>query len=95
MTEYPIDDEVVAEALSPVKALLLSLVRTVVPVIVGLLIAGAAKIGVDVDSDQLSALIDSVVVGAYYTLGRLLEQHVSPHFGWLLGAPKQPEYIAA
>lgn len=68
-----------------------SLIRTFVPALVGLLIAALAKIGAHVDNDALAALVDAVVVGAYYTAVRQLEARW-PWLGVLLGVAKAPTY---
>jgi hypothetical protein len=73
------------------NALLVSLVRTIVPVLTGLFIATALEIGMDVDSESLSSLLDALVVGSYYALVRFAEQRY-PVVGWVLGLPMQPVY---
>lgn len=71
--------------------LLKSLIRTVVPVVVGLIVSGFAQLGIEVPTAALSGLIDAVFVGAYYALIRVLETK-SPSIGWFLGLPAAPEY---
>lgn len=72
-----------------------SFVRTVVPAMVGLILAGLAKLGIDADlSVAVSALVDAVFVGGYYALVRLLEARW-PFFGVLLGWKAQPSYPPA
>lgn len=73
---------------------LVSLVRTFVPALVGLAIAALTKINADIDSAALTALVDAIVIGAYYTVVRFLEARW-PKFGILLGVPKQPSYPGA
>jgi hypothetical protein len=68
-----------------------SIVRTIVPVIVGLIIAGLARIGLDLAPDQIGVWLDGLVVSGYYAVLRLLESKV-PAFGWLLGLPAPPSY---
>ncbi len=70
---------------------LVSLVRTLVPVFVGLAVAAFAKIDTQVDSGALTVLIDGAIVGAYYWLVRKLEARW-PALGVLLGIPRQPTY---
>ena len=70
---------------------IVSLIRTIVPVIVGLALAGLLKLGIDVDETALATVVDGVIIGAYYALARWLESKW-PNLGWLLGAPKQPTY---
>ena len=68
-----------------------SLVRTVVPAVVGWLIALAAKAQIELDAAELEAVLTPVAIGLYYFVGRLLERRRA-WFGWLLGVPKQPSY---
>jgi len=70
---------------------LVALVRTVVPAVVGLLLAAAAKANIDIDGAALNGVVDALVIGAYYVAVRQLEQRW-PRFGVLLGIPKQPTY---
>jgi hypothetical protein len=74
--------------------LLRSIVRTLVPVVVGLIISTLAQAGIDVDEGALTTFIDSVFVGGYYAIVRLLETQ-SEAFGWLLGLPSPPSYDAS
>ncbi len=68
-----------------------SLVRTVVPVIVGAVVSGLAAIGLDVQGDVLTPAITAVVSAAYYAGVRLLERRFW-RAGHLLGTPGAPEY---
>lgn len=70
---------------------LVALVRTVVPAVVGLLLAAAAKANIDIDGAALNGVVDALVIGVYYVAVRQLEQRW-PRFGVLLGVPKQPTY---
>lgn len=70
---------------------LVALVRTVVPAVVGLLLAAAAKANIDIDGGALNGIVDAVVIGVYYLVARQLEKRW-PKFGVLLGIPKQPTY---
>lgn len=71
---------------------LASLVRTVVPMAVGLLLQWVAKqTGVVVPTDQVAPLIAAGAATAYYALVRLAERKW-PMVGWLLGLPKPPTY---
>lgn len=74
-----------------------SLLRTVVPIIVGAVLTFLVKHGIlDPDTtseaEELTLLLNTVVTGAYYAAVRLLETKVNPSFGWLLGLAKQPGY---
>lgn len=79
------------------KAVWDSVVRTVVPLIVGFALSLWASAGVDPDPEFATALTGALTVafGALYHVAvRLFEQYVSPRFGWLLGLAKQPTYDA-
>lgn len=71
-----------------------SIVRTVVPAVVALLLGWAAKVGLDIDSDLLAGFLTSVILGAYYAVARYLETFVSAKWGWLLGKIGAPLYEA-
>lgn len=64
-----------------------SLVRTVVPIVVGWIIAGAVKAGVSLDPAAVQALVTAI----YYAAVRCAERRW-PTVGWLLGSPSQPTY---
>ena len=70
-----------------------SSVRTVVPAVVGTVLAWLVSHGFDVgvDSGQVSAVLVPAVIGVYYTVIRRLEARW-PRVGWLLGSPKAPSY---
>lgn len=77
------------------KALFDSIVRTVVPIVVGAVIGWAVAQGITLDPEfelSLTAAITAVFQGVYYIGVRLFETYVSPKFGWLLGLAKAPEY---
>lgn len=80
-------------------AILESIVRTVVPLLAGLVITGLITIGWAPDDTQqqnllaqISAVLTVIITALYYAVVRFLETHVSPKFGWLLGLAKQPTY---
>ena len=75
-----------------------SVMRTVVPLVVGWVITALTSLGVDFGSERTTAVVTVVISGAYYTLFRLLE-HASPtggkaekFFGLLLGFVRPPVY---
>lgn len=70
--------------------LLVSLRRTLVPMIVGL-VAGSFLAGY-VNPDALDEVVTGAVTAVYYLIVRLLESKV-PAFGLLLGSRKQPVYL--
>lgn len=69
-----------------------SIIRTVVPAIVGAILTAALKLGLDLDAGAVTSIVQVVVTAAYYAAARLLEQHVGPLWGRLLGAAKPPTY---
>lgn len=81
----------------------ISVVRSVVPMVVGAVVAFAAWAGLDVDSAQVGIVVTAVVGAVYYTLFRLLEDVAdrinNPRLrtvaGWLLGVARPPQYPEA
>lgn len=71
--------------------LLISIRRTLVPIIVGAV--SASFLGSHVDPDALRSVIGGAISATYYTVLRLLELKL-PEVGVLLGAKKQPLYVA-
>lgn len=74
-----------------------SVVRTAVPAIVGALLTWLVGLGVEMDPEfgpALTSLLFAVFAFVYHLGIRLLETHVSPRFGWLLGSAKQPMIYA-
>jgi hypothetical protein len=71
---------------------LASLWRTLVPVLVGTVAAWLAHAGIGVDSAAATAWLGGAFSSAYYALFRVLEAHVSPRWGWLLGLARPPVY---
>lgn len=77
------------------KTLFDSLVRTYVPWLAGVIITFLVSLGVPLDPEVAPALLSLLMLAAsaaYYWIARLLETHVSPKFGWLLGLAKTPAY---
>lgn len=70
-----------------------SYVRTVVPIIVGLVISLGLRAGVNLHG--YAPEITAAVTALYYGLARLLEAKLSPAFGWLLGYASPPKYAPA
>ena len=75
------------------NALAVSLFRTYVPLVVGAIVALAAMIGLDLDSEGVLAAVALVGSGVYYTVVRWLEERVSPKIGYLLGIAEKPVYV--
>lgn len=70
--------------------LLVSLRRTLVPMVVGLV--GGSFLAGFVDPDALEKVVTGAVTAVYYLAVRLLESKM-PVFGLLLGSKKQPVYL--
>ncbi len=68
-----------------------SIRRTVIPLVVGWLLAQAARYGFTIPEDALVGIIEPLFAGAYYVAVRWLEMKF-PKLGVLLGALKQPHY---
>lgn len=78
-------------------ALFASIVRTVVPIIVGGIAGWAASINLTLDSEfgvLASTALTGLFTAIYYAGARLLETYVTPKFGWLLGLAKAPVVYA-
>lgn len=71
--------------------LILSLRRTLVPIVVGFLLAQATRAGFDIPADQLTGVIEALMTGIYYTVVRFVELKF-PQAGIMLGAMKTPTY---
>lgn len=71
-----------------------SILRTVVPLIVGFVVSLLVRLGLDdaVDTAALTELVMLVVTAGYYAAVRALERYVDPRIGWLLGYAAQPKY---
>ena len=69
-----------------------SLVRTVVPLVVGFLITQALRLGWHLDEATATDAVTAVLSAAYYALARLLETKLGPRWGWLLGYASAPLY---
>jgi hypothetical protein len=71
----------------------LSLRRTLVPVIVGLVLAQAARANMTLPAEHVQGVVEAVFIMAYYALVRAVERYI-PEAGVLLGAFIQPRYTA-
>ena len=83
--------------ITPLSALWISFVRTIVPLIVGIVLGWFTSRGIPVDQEfeaALTAALSLAFAAVHYLVARLLETHVAPRFGWLLGTPKVPVYVA-
>jgi hypothetical protein len=74
----------------------ISVVRSIVPAAVTAVVGWLAQWGITVDSTGIGGLEAALFAfgySAYYGAVRLLEIHVKPWFGWLLGHPAKPKYV--
>ncbi|WP_405868151.1 hypothetical protein OG407_49785 [Streptomyces sp. NBC_01515] len=77
-----------------------SFMRTVVPIVAGLVLTLLVRIGVTFDSASVASVVTAVLTGAYYTVFRLLEalavkirnKPLATVAGILLGWATPPEY---
>ncbi|KAB2344895.1 hypothetical protein [Actinomadura rudentiformis] len=75
-----------------------SIVRTLVPLIVGALLGWAARIGLDLPSGAVTEIVTVSVTFAYYTAARLIETQWPAIGRWLLAAGitgQSPVYVPA
>jgi hypothetical protein len=80
--------------------LFVSFMRTVVPLVAGLVLTQLTRIGVHLDSAWVASVVTTVLSGAYYTVFRLLEQLAAKIqyrplaivAGMLLGWATPPDY---
>jgi hypothetical protein len=77
-----------------------SLMRTLVPVVAGLVLGLAARVGLDLDDGMVTTYVTAALTAGYYTLWRALEE-LAGRLGWeplrtlaglLLGWAKPPQY---
>lgn len=73
-----------------------SVIRTVVPLVVTLILGWAAKVGLGLPSDALTIVVTAVIGFVYYTVARVVEQRW-PAWGSALLAlgmtTRQPTYM--
>lgn len=73
-----------------------SIVRTLVPFLVAVVIGQAARVGLDLDEGAVTQIVTAVVFAAYYSGARWLEANVSDKVGRALlslgTTRKQPTY---
>ena len=69
-----------------------SIVRTVVPLVIALLVRAGAKAGLNLDPGLFLESVTVIVTTLYYAVVRTLETRVAPAWGWLLGVAKVPAY---
>jgi len=75
-------------------ALWASIVRTVVPIVVGAVLGWFASVNISIDPEfegHLTTLLTALLTVIYYVAVRLFETYISPKVGWLLGYAKTPD----
>lgn len=75
----------------PTNPIVTSVIRTVVPLIVGLVATFCAKWGFDIDNESLTAILTTVFSAVYYAVVRAIEEK-KPRAGRFLGVAKKPTY---
>lgn len=76
------------------NALVLSLIRTWVPVAVGAVLSWLITLGITIPTDErygFTTALTALVIGVYYAIVRVLETKF-PQIGILLGAIAEPAY---
>lgn len=66
--------------------MLASIIRTAVPIIVGLLLGWAARVGLDLPSGAVTEIVTAAITAGYYALARLVESRWPGAGRWLLSA---------
>lgn len=74
------------------NAILVNILRTVVPIVVGAIVAALAKAGITGLDEVATELVTTVCTVLYWAAFRLLETKVGPAWGWLLGYAQVPSY---
>ena len=69
----------------------LSVRRTVVPAVAGILLAQAARANLTLPAEHVVGLVEAIFVTIYYGTVRMIERYV-PEAGLFLGALVQPRY---
>jgi hypothetical protein len=81
--------------------LFVSFMRSVVPIVVGLVLSGAAYIGLDLDDPMVTMYVTAGLTASYYAVFRLLEE-LAGRMAWrplqllagvLLGWARPPQYV--
>jgi hypothetical protein len=77
---------------SDLKDYELSVRRTIVPAVVGIVLAQAARANLTLPAEHVVGLVEAVFITVYYSLVRIVETRV-PQAGLFLGAFVQPRYV--
>lgn len=72
-----------------------SIKRTLIPMLVGSILAGLTALGLDVDPEAVLTVLTGIYSSAYYLLARYLESKNPVYGKILLGADTTPLYLEA
>lgn len=72
--------------------LVVSGIRTIVPIVVGSVLAWLAQKNFNIDKDTAVQFATGLAIALYYLVARVLERRW-PAAGLLLGSKKQPAYV--
>ncbi len=72
-------------------AIAASIIRTFVPIIVGVIGGWVIRLGIDIDGITINTYVTAAVGAAYYAIVRFAETR-NPRIGVLLGSRKTPVY---
>lgn len=64
--------------------MLASIIRTAVPLIVGVILGQAARIGLDLDAGAVTSIVTAALGTGYYAVSRLIEDEFPAVGRWLL-----------
>lgn len=81
--------------------LFVSFMRTLVPLVAGVVLGWAARLGLDLDDGQVTTYVTAALTAGYYALLRLIEE-AAERMAWeplrlgagvLLGWARPPQYV--
>lgn len=80
------------------KDILIALVRTLIPAVVGAVATYFAAQGIEIDAEAVEQALEAglvpIIGGLYYVVVRALEERW-PWAGYLLGVASKPSYVLA
>lgn len=73
---------------------IIAVIRTLIPIVVGWVVALLVSAGIHIDTDLAAGLIVSLstLVASLYYIGVAWLERKWPWFGWLLGVARNPVY---
>lgn len=77
---------------TPTDRIGVSVIRTVAPIVVGIIAGWLLKFGIELPEGFLDQHISEIIATVYYVLARLAETKLGPAYGKLLVIAKKPEY---